>query len=68
LYTDGITEYRDELGAEYGERRLRQVLEREALLAPDRIVAAVRADLAAFAGDAAQDDDFTLVVVRTIGS
>ncbi|MBH25100.1 MAG: hypothetical protein CMH57_11720 [Myxococcales bacterium] len=66
LYTDGITEYRNAEGQEFGERRLRRLLERAASggVAPDDVVAQVMAEVEAFAAGEVQEDDITLVVAR----
>jgi serine phosphatase RsbU (regulator of sigma subunit) len=64
MYTDGVTEARDESGAEYGEARL-VALVREHVVAgrcADAIVAALRSDLARFVGRAEAFDDATVLV------
>ena len=68
LYTDGVTEARDEGGAEYTEARLLERLRTLVAGGADAatIVAALRTDLLAFVGDAEPFDDATLLVaVRT---
>ena len=64
LFTDGLTEYQDASGAEYGERRLRRLLISLAHLGPEEILSRVLGDLSAFAGSAPQEDDITLVVAK----
>lgn len=64
LFSDGVTEAQDAAGEEFGEPRLLDVL-RGAADAPlatlvDRVFAAIDA----FAGDAPQFDDITMLVVR----
>lgn len=63
LFTDGLTESRDAAGASYGERRLLEVVRREAARPAPEIVAAVFDDVAAFCGAPAADDR-TLLLLR----
>jgi sigma-B regulation protein RsbU (phosphoserine phosphatase) len=63
-HTDGVTEARAPGGAFYGEDRYRALLARLAGSSAAAIVAAVRADVAAFRGSAEPSDDLTLLVVR----
>ncbi len=63
-HTDGVTEARDADGGFYGEERYRALLETLAGASAAGIVAAVRADVAAFRGRAEPSDDLTLLVVR----
>ena len=67
LYTDGLTEFRDASGAEYGDRRLRRLLTRDAHLPPDRLLERVLEDLSAFSGDSPQEDDITIVIAKYEG-
>ncbi len=66
LYSDGVTEAQDGGGEEFGEERLQAVVRdaagQSADVLADRIVAAIDA----FAGDAPQFDDITLLVVRRL--
>jgi phosphoserine phosphatase RsbU/P len=64
LYTDGITEAHDSSGGMYGLERLVRVLRTCLPNTPAEIAHAVRNDLCAFAGDAAQHDDWTLFILR----
>jgi len=66
LYSDGITEYRNPEGRDYGERRLRQTFAAHLHLEPDGIVAALLNDLGLFVGAAPQEDDLTLVVAKIV--
>lgn len=69
LYTDGITEAVDADGEMFGEDRLAGVF---AQLAQDRtaqrIVDGIAAELEAFRGGRASDDDVTAVVIRWTGA
>jgi serine phosphatase RsbU (regulator of sigma subunit) len=63
LYTDGVTEARDESGRMFGEERLVDVLTETRGQSAPRVVERVQAALAAFTGDTPQFDDVTLLVV-----
>ncbi len=68
LYTDGVTEAMNERSELYGEERLEALLRSIGPdLGPRQVEGAVRADIAAFAGQAEQADDITLLVVRRTG-
>jgi sigma-B regulation protein RsbU (phosphoserine phosphatase) len=64
VFSDGITEARNEVGEEYGEERLaallKSSLDEPATAVIDRIIATVREH----AGDCPQTDDMTLVVIK----
>jgi uncharacterized membrane protein YozB (DUF420 family) len=65
LYSDGLLEARNALGADYGSERLSRVLGRAAGGPAVREVRdAVLADLSHFRGDEEQTDDLTLLVAR----
>jgi serine phosphatase RsbU (regulator of sigma subunit) len=64
LYTDGITDTRDESGAFYGERRLLALLADLGGLEPDELLAAVLDDVRSFRGEAEVFDDLTILVAR----
>jgi serine phosphatase RsbU (regulator of sigma subunit) len=67
VVTDGVTEANDPAGDFYGSARLEAVLQRMAQAAPEGITAAVRDDVRAFARDAEQSDDLTLLSLRRTG-
>jgi sigma-B regulation protein RsbU (phosphoserine phosphatase) len=64
LYTDGITEARDERRRFYGEERLFDILDSAGGHPADGIVAAVVRDVEAFRGAAEPFDDVTLLVAQ----
>ncbi|MDN7023762.1 HAMP domain-containing protein [Methanoculleus sp. FWC-SCC1] len=66
LYTDGVTEAESESGGMLGEDRLRAVVEEAADLSAGAVADAIRDAVAAFAGEAPQFDDITVVVLRVI--
>ena len=67
LYSDGLVEARNAAGEEYGYDRLAQALRRHRARDADGLLTALLADQRAFTGDAAHDDDLTLVVLRWSG-
>jgi sigma-B regulation protein RsbU (phosphoserine phosphatase) len=62
--TDGIHESRNEAGAMFGQERLRDIIRRHADASAKIIRDAVLAALRDFRGNASQEDDVTLVVVK----
>jgi adenylate cyclase len=67
VVTDGVTEAMDESAALYGSARLETLLARLTQSMPERIVAAVRDDVAGFALESEQSDDLTLLCLRWTG-
>lgn len=63
LFTDGVTEARDERGAFYGEERLLAVLA-DPTSSAGALLDAIEASVAAHVGGAEQSDDRTLLAVR----
>jgi sigma-B regulation protein RsbU (phosphoserine phosphatase) len=63
LFTDGLTESRNEAQESYGERRLLDVVRHHASLSAPEIVGAVFADVERFSGHVATDDR-TLLLLR----
>lgn len=70
LYTDGVTEAIDESGRLYSEERLRETLDRVDGndIAVKDILASVREDIDAYAGQAEQADDITMMGIRYKGA
>lgn len=68
LFTDGITEYRNGDGEEFGEKRFRRALVQASAMAPDATISHVLETLSAFAGNAVQEDDLTLVVAKVMAT
>ena len=60
-YTDGVTEATDTGNGLYGMERLEEALNRVADRTPEEILPAIKADIDAFVGDAAQFDDITML-------
>lgn len=64
LYTDGLTEYQNTQGAEYGEKRLRKVLSALAARDVNTAMQGLWNDFTAFCQGAPQNDDITLMFSR----
>ena len=64
FYTDGISEAMNPQGDCFGDQRLVDLAERHAHLSPDDLCAAILGDVHAFAGNAAQHDDMTMVLLK----
>jgi serine phosphatase RsbU (regulator of sigma subunit) len=66
-YTDGVLDYENESGEQYGERRFRHLLRSLAAMAPTAVRDAIWRDVFEFAGDATPVDDVAFVVVQLTG-
>jgi serine phosphatase RsbU (regulator of sigma subunit) len=64
LYTDGISEAMNEQGDCFGDQRLVDLAERNADLKSDALCARILSEVHTFAGDAAQHDDMTMVLIK----
>jgi serine phosphatase RsbU (regulator of sigma subunit) len=64
LYTDGVTEAMNPQRELFGDDRLAAVLRANHQRRPEEILAAVLAEVTAFAGGQSQADDITMVVVK----
>jgi phosphoserine phosphatase RsbU/P len=62
LFTDGITEVQNESQQEYGERRLRKLLEQYGQLVPAELVRQVIGDVDAYRANSSMSDDATVLV------
>jgi len=62
--TDGIWETENPSGEQYGKKRLRNLLRLHHTDTPTQVMRAVLYDLEAFRGDAKQEDDVTMVVIK----
>jgi len=67
LYTDGVTEAKDEAGAFYTSARLDRLMAQMRPKTARSVVDAVREDVWRFMGEADQADDVTLLVVHWLG-
>lgn len=66
IFSDGVTEAANEAGDEYGEQRLEELLVSNRHLSAEELVRLIHADVRAFAGEAAQNDDVTIVVMKRV--
>ncbi len=67
LYTDGVTEATDASQQLYGDARLLTLLNQHQSASPRALCEAIKADVDAFAGDAEQFDDITLLCLTWHG-
>src|SRR3954471_8406784 len=67
LISDGIFEQRNSAGEEYGDARVRDVIARNHAQAAADIGAELLAAISAFIGEARQEDDMTVVLVKRSG-
>jgi phosphoserine phosphatase RsbU/P len=66
FFTDGLSEAMNSRSELFGERRLRDVLERSPELGSDDLKEAILAEIRDFVGDEAQQDDMTLVALKVV--
>ncbi len=64
LYTDGVTEAKNEEGAEYGYERLKVFLKDNSKKKPDEFQQALIKDLYDFCGTKTLDDDYTTLILK----
>lgn len=64
LYTDGVTEAQNEEKELFGDTRLLECLNREIGLTVEEICSRVKEEVTAFAGEADQFDDITMLCVK----
>jgi serine phosphatase RsbU (regulator of sigma subunit) len=66
MLTDGITEAQNLLKEEFGAERVEKIITQNAFLKAEEIRDKVIAEMEAFAGEAEQHDDCTVIVVKVI--
>jgi serine phosphatase RsbU (regulator of sigma subunit)/CHASE2 domain-containing sensor protein len=64
LYTDGVTEARNNLKEEFGEERLKEVILKNHYASPLPMINAIKGDLSRFVGNEPQYDDLTIIVLK----
>ena len=64
LYTDGVTEAANVQDEEFGEERLIQLIKENYTLSAGALMSKIKEVAMAFAGEAPQYDDFTLMIVK----
>ena len=68
LYTDGVTEAFNTAHEMFGDERLAEVVRAQATASAQELVEAIETAVTAFAGQAPQSDDLTLLVMRCLPS
>jgi sigma-B regulation protein RsbU (phosphoserine phosphatase) len=68
VYSDGVTEARNEAGEFFGSKRLREIIRSAAGEPCGQMLAKIRESVAEFTGGAEPDDDVTAVVVEFAGN
>ncbi|MBC7350548.1 MAG: SpoIIE family protein phosphatase [Candidatus Aminicenantes bacterium] len=66
LYTDGITESRNQNKEEFGEERLIEVVRKNMQLPAQKMIETVLVEVNKFSSDKEPDDDRTLVIIKRI--
>jgi len=66
LFTDGVSEAMNSAGVEYGEDRLERILAEAGAVPAQGVMLQIQEDVRRYAGSAAQSDDITLMVVRSV--
>ena len=64
LYTDGITEAKNENREQFGDERLKASFKEHCNKKPKLMKEGIKNDLSEFIGGLEIDDDYTLVIVR----
>lgn len=64
LYTDGVNEAFSKEDEQFGELRLKAVLEQSTDLSPKETIKTVQASLKAFCNDSEQSDDITMLTIQ----
>lgn len=67
IYSDGVSEATDSVGAEYGVERLRQLISGKACANPAELIGACRDDLSNFRGATRADDATLFALTRNVG-
>lgn len=66
IFTDGITEYVDGGGVEYGEKRLRRLFQEYGAHDVNTVMGGILADFQRFSASASPTDDITLMVAKIV--
>jgi sigma-B regulation protein RsbU (phosphoserine phosphatase) len=64
LYTDGVTEARNNIKEEFGEERLKEIIAKNHYASPLPMINAIKGELSKFVGNEPQHDDLTLIVLK----
>jgi len=66
LYTDGVTEARNDQNQEFGYERLREIFCKNARFASKTIIDNIKSEIFDFTSGKQPDDDFTLLVIKNV--
>jgi sigma-B regulation protein RsbU (phosphoserine phosphatase) len=66
MFTDGVTEAMNTSNEEFGEQRLEDTLAKVPLHSSQQVIGTIKADVAAFTGEAEQSDDITVMAIKRI--
>jgi serine phosphatase RsbU (regulator of sigma subunit) len=66
IYSDGLTEARNEIGNFYSEKRLEQLLSEDLILSSEKLGEKILADISNFIGKAKTHDDLTIAIIKRI--
>ncbi|MBU1937482.1 serine/threonine-protein phosphatase, partial [bacterium] len=64
MYTDGVSEAMNNAEEEFGDERIAKLLQENAKLSPEALLAKLEADVIDFNGSDEFEDDFTLLAAR----
>ncbi len=64
IYSDGLTEARNEMGNFYSEKRLEQLLSEVSNLSSENLGEKILAEISAFIGKAKTHDDLTIAIIK----
>ncbi|MBU1936222.1 SpoIIE family protein phosphatase, partial [bacterium] len=64
MYTDGVSEAMNNAEEEFGDERIAKLLQENATLSPEALLAKLEADVIGFNGSDDFEDDFTLLAAR----
>jgi len=64
LFSDGLIEYENREGEDYGKEKIHHVLKKEGLNSSKKILNELLKDLNRFVGDVPQQDDITILVLK----
>jgi len=64
VYSDGVTEARDNKNEFFGDQRLRSIVGKSAGISPDKVGERILQDVDWFVGDAPRSDDLSLMIIK----
>ena len=67
IYSDGLTEARNEMGNFYGEKRLEQLLSEVSNLSSEKLGKKMLSEISNFIGKAKTHDDLTIAIIKRVG-